>query len=381
MIRIYQIVCLLAISGIVKNRAVEKTDSHPHALDPSIECRPDEAFVEGQCVRLRKSMSELVQEILENSDGTSSFLQHQLLVESGANQAAISALLPMTPNAANADKVPVSDLFIQNLAVISEANMSSCLAIATCNEHCWRWPERNASDRRVQLSILERFNAPTGIVLEPVVAAAKGKDDGNGDGDGSDSADAHDFVRIIMNASKRGIDLAKNSIKSMNRTSTCLPCMNEYGECNPMQYQYTTRINAIYRRLTEANATLYDQAPDQNRNLSLEVLYYHYSMQFLDLANLTTCYALVSCENSCSVYKSTIAEESVESVGPPPQVSPFMKDDQYKPKAIDIIHNGALIGYKLALEPTDDCDRCVNHYPDCTPDRYEIARASSNIFG
>lgn len=331
------------------------------------------------------TISDTINKILNNIDGTSTFLSYQASVDSESGNPTMTA----------PENVPVSDLFIQNLAVISEANMSSCISLATCKEHCMTWPDRNLEQQKHEQSVLDKFIPPPGLTIEPLTG--KSKDDIVVE---DDETSGPDFVRSIMLASKKGIDLAKTTNLTSNLTVICGGCESEYSGCSPMQYEYTTRINAIYRQLVEKNATLYDKAPEANRNLSPEVLYYHYSMRFLDLANLTSCYAQglslfiiffnyvffcfyqfsVSCENSCAIYKSTIADESVELVGPPPNVSPFLRGDTNKPKAIDIIHHGALIGFKLATT-SGDCDMCARHYKDCTIDRYEIARASSNIFG
>lgn len=351
---------------------IESSFSSPAAPVANI-CRPDQVMTDGKCMQLRKSLSDLVREILENSDGSSSFLHYQ--DESTGETPNPAASMP--------ESVPVSDLFIQNLAVISEANMSNCLALATCNEHCRSWPDRSPDERRHEEGILEKFIPPLGLTVEPL--AGKSKDDIIIE---DDDATGPDFVRTIMLASKKGIELAKNataisskgSTAAVNVTAVCGQCYGEYTGCSQLQYDYTTRINAIYRSLVEGNATLYDKTPGSDRNLNPEVLYYHYSMRFLDLANLTSCYAQVGCENSCSVYKATLAEESAEMVGPPPNVSPFFKEDAHKPAAIDTIHNGALIGYKLALEGAA-CEGCVRHYKDCSADKYQIARASSHIFG
>ncbi|KAH9407651.1 hypothetical protein TYRP_012473 [Tyrophagus putrescentiae] len=366
------LVMTLGMSMVCAQQQVNQSQNQIEQTQSSPRCRPDQVLTEGKCVQLRKSVSDMVREILENSDGSSTFLHYQASVDATSG----------APTIAAPENVPVSDLFIQNLAVISEANMSSCLSLATCKEHCLAWPDRNAEQKKHEQAVLEKFIPPPGLTMEPSPMSGKSKDDiVSEDDDGS----GPDFVRTIMLASRKGIDLAKNassssSSSSSNWTSICGQCDVEYSGCGSMQYDYTTRINAIYRQLVEKNATLYEKAPETNRNLNPEVLYYHYSMRFLDLANLTSCYAQVSCENSCSIYKSTIADESVELVGPPPNVSPFLRGDTNKPKAIDTIHHGALIGYKLATG-SGDCDMCSRHYKDCTVDRYEIARASSNIFG
>ena len=327
-------------------------------------CRPDQVLRDGICIQLRLSISDLVREILENSGDANTFLHYH--VDNNGN-------VSTEVNVSNS--VPVSDLFIQNLAVISEANMSSCLALASCNEHCLAWPRRSAQQRQHEESVFEKFNPPQGLTKEQI--QSKSKDDVNIE---DDDATGPEFLRTIMMGSKKGIELAKRTYGNIFNNICVRSCNSEYPECPSMHYDYTTRINAIYRQLVEQNATLYDKQSEVNKNLSPEMLYYHYSMRFLDLANLTNCYAEVSCENSCVLYKETFADDNVELVGPPPTVSPFLRENSSSNPAVDVIHNGSLIGYKLALDGAH-CDQCGRHYKDCTPDRYQIARASSNIFG
>lgn len=228
-------------------------------------------------VQLKLTISDTISKILNNIDGSSTFLNYQASVDGDSGNPTITA----------PENVPVSDLFIQNLAVISEANMSSCLSVATCKEHCMTWPDRNLEQQKHEQSIVDKYVPAPGMAVEPLTG--KSKDDIVLEDD--ETTNGPDFVRTIMLASKKGIDLAKTANGTSNLTAICGQCDTEYNGCGSMQYEYTTRINAIYRQLVEKNATLYEKAPEANRNLSPEVLYYHYSMRFLDLANLTSCYA------------------------------------------------------------------------------------------
>ncbi|KAF7490994.1 hypothetical protein SSS_05580 [Sarcoptes scabiei] len=320
-------------------------------------CRPDQVFHSEtrKCLRLKHSISTLLKEILDNSDSSVPFLHY---TPETLNRGLVNTSLPSL--------VQVSDLFIQNLAFISEANMTDCIAMSACNEHCYSWPERKADQRESEESVIDKFLTNT--------ESPSKKDDED---------ETPDFVRVVMEASRKGIDLAKHaqSITAKNIRSICSGCQTDYSDnCAPMNYAYTVRINALYRKLIESNVTFVNMAPKLPQNLSPEMLYYHYSMHFVDRANLTTCYALVSCENTCQLYKATIAELGESVVEAPPEESVLLKGDPNKSVSIDIIHHGVLVGFKLA-KSDDGCEECRNNYPDCTNDRYEIAKASAAIFG
>ena len=326
----------------------------------SSNCRPDQVFEQNQCQRLKYSLSALVCDILERSESTNSFLHFQLDANGNA-----------PPTVQVPESVPVSDLFIQNLAVVTEANMSSCLAWSSCVEQCQTWPERNAKQREFEENALEKFSLPSQVNGE--ILFSKSKDDSD-----DDESTGPDFVRAIMFGAKKGIELGKQ-----NQARVCDHCRTEFAmkpnhQCSFVQYHYTTRMNALYRKLTESNATLYDRAAKSVKNLSPETLYFHYSMRFLELANLTSCFAQVSCENSCTVYKQTLTDLNVELVGPP-----ALGDDNHNRQTgltTDVVQQGATLGYKIATTSAD-CTECGRQYPDCLEDKYEIAKASSQIFG
>src|SRR5699024_8963353 len=112
---------------------------------------------------------------------------------------------------------------------------------------CWAWPKRTPNQRAHEESVLEKFIPPPGLTVEPM--AGKSKDDIAID---DDDATGPDFVRTIMLASRKGIELAKKApAQGANWTATCAQCGIEFNECAPMQYDYTIRINAIYRQLVE----------------------------------------------------------------------------------------------------------------------------------
>lgn len=345
-----KIVCLsvLLLFTIQLSFLIDIVQTRTH---PPILCRPDQVFDSNvqKCIRLKHSISALVKDILDNTDSTLPFvhISPDMLNKSATN-------LPSV--------VHVSDLFIQNLAFINEANMTDCIAMTACNEHCYSWPERSDEQKEAEQSIIDRFIS--------VQESPKKEDE----------EDTPDFVRVIMQASKKGIDFAKKLSNSKNPRTTCLGCQNEYSSgCAPMNYAYTVRINALYRKLIESNVSFVNLVPKLTQNHSPEILYYHYSMHFVEQANLTNCYALVSCENTCYLYQATISELGADMVEPPASESALLKNDPNKSKSIDIIHNGALVGYKLAIE--NKCPECRKQYTKCTDDKYEIAKASAAIFG
>lgn len=353
-------------------------------------CPPDSVLNKAQqCAPLRLSISDLVRDILENSDTTLSLSQYNMEDKPAAARPAPTS-------------VPVSDLFIQNLAVLSETNMSSCLALATCNEHCLAWPKRSAAKQAHELEVIERFNSS-------VKDTAKGKDD---ESDDNSSGSTPDFVTTIMTSAQKGIAISKQDgvgKSAEELQSICNDkCSQEFNRpdsnsaepelpCSPMHYDYTVRINALYRQQVEANVTLTDDRPAPAKPdpaaTSPEALYYVFSMRFLDHTNLTACFAQVSCENSCEIYKAAIAgligaegsEEPLPTPPPPPKAaSPmFLREDQPHPKAVDSIHQGTLVGHKLATQAKGPaCEQCAETYKnECSADRYMIARSSIAIFG
>lgn len=356
-------------------------------------CPPDHVLNKTQqCAPLRLSISDLVRDILENSDTTLSLSHYNLEDKAAADRSAPT-------------RVPVSDLFIQNLAVLSETNMSSCLALATCYEHCLAWPKRSPVQQTHELEVIERFN----LSATQKSDGAKGKDD---DGDENGSGSTPDFVTTIMSAAQRGIAISKEAGSQTDDKleATCNEqCSREFNRpesdaaeaeppCSPMHYDYTVRINALYRQQVEANVTLTDDRPKPAKPdpaaSSPEVLYYVFSMRFLDHTNLTACFAQVSCENSCEIYKAALAglivgadgsNEPLPTPPPPPKTATpmLLREDQPHPKAVDSIHQGTLVGHKLATEGKEaTCEKCADTYKDgCTTDRYMIARASIAIFG
>lgn len=314
-------------------------------------CRPNELYTDDGCVPLQHTLADLIREILENPDASMTLLRAE---EEEANVTT------------TAQRVPIADLFLQNLAVFSESNMNECLSLASCNEQCQSWPQRSYRSRRHEEEVADRFLTTAVVDSE----AGSGGEEGN--------TSSIDFVRAIMAGSRRGIEIAKHP------KLQCKVCWREFSQCSPLHYNYTVRVNAIYRSMVETNVTLPEMAPTvvvtpttANRSQSLETLYYYYSMQFLDTANLTTCYAVVSCENTCDIYRTAINEQNSDTLATSPTL-PTLPAVSPRPKAIDTIHTGALLGYKFALK--DSCGQCRRHFHQCTPDKYVIAKASSKIF-
>lgn len=302
-------------------------------------CRPDHFYADGKCIPLQRTLSDTIGDILENSEPALAFLNSN-------NET--SVVMPR--------KVPVSDLFVQNLAVISEANMSECLSLAACTEQCLSWPTRSFKSRKHEEDVVERFLSSTEL---------NDSDD--------ESGGSVDFVRIIMQGAQKGIQVAKQP------KMRCNQCEVTYPNCTPLQYNYTTRINAIYRNMIESNVTLTDGSSSQhNRTAAPETIYYHYTMQFLDVANLTTCYALVSCETTCDLYRMAIQEKNGDLLSSPPPVVSTVTIDNRNPNAANMLNNAAQLGYRLAL--ADDCIQCPKLIRHCTPDKYVIAKASSELF-
>ena len=344
---------ILMIIGL-SSLSIEARSRSPRSQ--STLCRPDQVYESNlkKCIRLKNSISVLVKDIVDNSDTSLPFLHY--------NPDATNQMNITVPN-----EVRVSDLFIQNLAFINEANMTNCLAMSACNEHCYSWPERTAEQKSREKTVIDQF------ISTMETTNKKEEDD-----------ETPDFVKVIMQASKKGIDFARNakanSVKGLR--SACLNCQNQYSaSCPPLNYAYTVRINALYRKLIESNVSFVDLTPKLPQNLSPEMLYYHYSMHFVERANLTSCYSLVSCENTCQLYSMTITELGMNMVEPPASESTLMKGDPNKSKSIDIIHNAAIAGYKMASTPENECHQCRQQFPDCTDDKYEIAKASAAIFG
>lgn len=227
----------------------------------------------------------------------------------------------------------ISELFIQNLETMAQANMSDCMDRVNCEEKCQ-------------------------LIAHGVFKAT----DDNQDIDGLDALPT--YVRSFYNAGKKGIKLGESK--------DCDQCKKEYQNCNAMQYDYTIKTNALYKELIEKNITLFDASQNQE-DIPEEMAYLHHSMRFLDLANLSRCYARVSCEVTCIQVKK---DPTIEA---PPAESPLLKNDPHKPKSVDIIHEGALLGYALAGSGV--CETCAKQYTDCPEDRYSIAHSSSVIFG
>jgi len=218
------------------------------------------------------------------------------------------------------------EMFIQNLAVMNEANMSDCMNRVNCEEKCHLVAQR-VSDN-IETVDLEGFP---------------------------------EFVRNYYEAGKRGIDLGRNN--------KCSECQKLFNNCKAMQYEYTVKTNALYNELAQKNVSLFD---DSNEQIPPEIAYLHHSMRFLDLANLSRCYARVSCESTCLHVKSNPNTEA------PTLKSPLLQNDPHKPQSVDIIHEGAILGYTLAFNGL--CDTCARHYADCEADKYAIAHMSSIIF-
>jgi len=231
------------------------------------------------------------------------------------------------------DELQISALFIQNLETMANSNMSDCMDRVNCEEKC--------------KLIAEGVFKPT---------------DDNQDIDGLDNLPP--YVRSFYNAGKQGIKLGESK--------ECDKCKEQFQNCNQMQYDYTIKTNALYKELIEKNVTLFDASEDQDK-IPEEIAYLHHSMRFLDLANLSRCYARVSCEATCEQVQK---EPNTEA---PPAKSALLENDPFKPKSVDIIHEGALLGYALAS--TGGCDTCAKQYADCPEDRYTIAHSSSVIFG
>ena len=231
-------------------------------------------------------------------------------------------------------EVAISELFIQNLAVMAQANMSDCMDRVNCEEKC----------RLIAEEVIQEV-----AIDEREVQAIK---------------EMPAFVRTFYEAGKTGIELGK--------TAQCGQCKLMYSKCNQMQYDYTIKTNALYKDLMEKNITLFDDS-DPKEEIPQDIAYLHHSMRFLDLANLSRCYARVSCETTCVHVKAEPKSEA------PPAKSPLLAEDPHKPESVDIIHEGAVLGYNLAFNGV--CDTCATHYADCAPDRYSIAQTSSIIFG
>jgi len=230
----------------------------------------------------------------------------------------------------------ISNLFIQNLELMAQANMSDCMDRVNCEEKCQLIVDKvfKVSDDNKQLEGLDTM--PT-------------------------------FVRSFYEAGKKGIRFG-----GLRAGGQCGDCKKTYKNCNAMQYDYTIKTNALYKELTEKNVTLFD-ANEAEKDIPQELQYLHHSMRFLDLANLSLCYARVSCEATCFQAKSNPRMEA------PPAKSPLLENDPHKPKSVDIIHEGALLGYALAFN--GQCSTCAARFAKCPSDRYSIAHTSSQIFG
>lgn len=231
---------------------------------------------------------------------------------------------------------PIPDLFVQNLAVMAQANMSDCMARVNCEEKC------DYATRGILVKVNEEENSSE-----------------------EEDEDLPDFVENFYEAGKKGIEFAKSG--------ECGNCKSIYSQCNKMQYDYTVRTNSLYRDLIRRNISLFQRDPSDEHQIPEDIEYLHHSMRFLDLANLTKCYARVSCETTCRHVKEFPDSEA------PPEKSPFLQNDPQKPESVDIIHEGAILGYGLAIDGL--CDECADHYTDCPPDKYTIAHSSSIIFG
>ena len=231
-------------------------------------------------------------------------------------------------------QLAISELFIQNLAVMAQANMSDCMDRVNCEEKCRLVAQEVITETEVDEKEVEAINKLPA------------------------------FVRSFYEAGKKGLELGK--------TAQCGQCKLVFSQCNQMQYEYTIKTNALYKELMEKNVTLFDDS-EQTEDIPQEIAYLHHSMRFLDLANLSRCYARVSCETTCVQVKAQPMSER------PPAKSPLLANDPHKPESVDIIHEGSILGFNLAF--TGKCETCAIRYADCPADRYAIAHTSSIIFG
>jgi len=228
-------------------------------------------------------------------------------------------------------------LFSDNLLAMSHANMSDCMARLHCEERC---------------------NA-TSIDGENSEETSE-----------EDESELPQYIKYFLDAGKLGAELGKKG------HDECRKCQEPYSQCNEMQYDYTVKTEQLYEDLVKKNLIKFDinDTHGHGSDLPQNLEFLHHSMEFLDISNLTQCYARVACESTCATYKEH------PQLHAPPQTSPVLVDDPYKPKSVDIIHNGALNGYTLAKNG-DNCESCSGHYLTCDSDKYSIAKSSSIIFG
>ncbi|XP_054162290.1 uncharacterized protein LOC128960240 [Oppia nitens] len=229
--------------------------------------------------------------------------------------------------------IRVSELFIQNLAVMNEANMSECMDRFNCEEKCE-------------------------LIAKELV---KESPEDTQEFDGLE--DLPQYVRSFYESGRKGMELGRNK--------RCDVCMQLHSQCSAMQYEYTIRTNNLYKELIDKNVTLFEENAPKG-DMPSDMIYLHQSMRFLDLANLSTCYARVTCETICQQTKMNPNNEA------PSVKSPILENDPNKPASVDIIHSGAILGYTLAFNGV--CETCGINFADCREDRYAIARMSAIIF-
>lgn len=255
----------------------------------------------------------------------------------------INSTNSVTRNKRNSESTMVlsSSFYADNLHVMHQANMTDCLARLHCQEQC----NYSSAKSKVDNHFFE---------LE-----ANQTDD-----------DLPDYVKYFLESGRIGEQLGRQGIEQ------CQKCASIYKRCNELQYDYTLKTNKIYEDLIE-KGLIKLEATENDSNVSSSIpehlQFLHHSMEFLDLANLTQCYARIGCENTCQITRENPLIE------PPPKTSPILAGDIDKPKSVDIIHNGSILGYNLA-KTNRDCNSCVKSFPNCEPEKFQIAKMSSLIF-
>lgn len=225
-----------------------------------------------------------------------------------------------------------SNWVLQNLQLMKQSNLSECMARFYCEERC------NETYSGAVKNITDEEN-------------------------NSSDDDLPEEMKYFFDAGNQG--------SRLGQFGECGQCSKLYPNCTSLQYESTLKTNEIYHDLTSKNISIFDSQADDEIPQHLRLL--HDSMEFIELANLTQCYARIGCETTCLNIKTSPVYAA------PPEKASFLADDPRKPASVDIIHGGIITGHNFGV--SGQCEDCVKYYPDCTQKNYEMAKSSSFNLG
>lgn len=173
------------------------------------------------------------------------------------------------------------------------------------------------------------------------------------------------FLTHFLQGGRIGQELA--------RTQECPKCEQLYPKCSDEDYNYTLSTNELFNQLMDAEGVnMTAMGSEEGKPEESVDAYLRQSLEFLEMANLTTCYALVNCETTCEETKAGHIQQS------PTKESPIFADDPDRPACIATLHEGILLGYQLAKDGKS-CEDCKATFNDCEADKYLLAKSSAQL--